>query len=202
MINAIQESIYTIKNLRAPIMGLKFEKKSKSCRFIGKENAAVELAIRTVEDHIPITACGTFSSEDVISTTIGMAMKRSSPTAICKVPNYNFPSATTFWTCLDTINYEALCKNNIALFRDYSYQLLKKGKFYTFAVDEVDDPFYGKIVPENEDFVVGGKQKKSTNFFYRYFTLYVTLRNRRVTLAVFRSKNPGTNCPISSRLLR
>jgi len=170
-------------------MGLKFQKKSESSEFIGKERAALELVLKKIAHHITITPCGTFSTEDILSTTVGMAMKRSSPTAICKNPNHKFPSATTFWKCLTTIEYEELKKNNIALFREYAHQLLTIGKSYTFAIDEVDDCYYGEIVPENEDFVVGGKQKKSTNFFYRFMTLYCTIRHRRVTLAVFPVQN-------------
>jgi len=166
-------------------MGLKFQKKSESSEFIGKERAALELVLKTIGHNITITACGTFSSDDIVSTTVGMAMKRSSPTAICKDPNHKFPSATTFWTCLNTIEYEELKKNNVPLFREYSHQLLKKGKSYTFAIDETDDCYYGEVVPENEDYIVGGKQKKSTNFFYRFMTLYTTIQHRRVTLAVF-----------------
>ncbi|MFH0968636.1 MAG: hypothetical protein V1862_13220 [Methanobacteriota archaeon] len=170
-------------------MGLKFQKKSDSSEFIGKERAALELVLKTISHHITISACETFSSDDIVSTTVGMALKQSSPTATYKVPNYKFPSATTFWTCLNTIKFEELKKNNVALFREYLHQFLKIGESYVFAIDEVDDCFYGEIVPQNEDHVVGGKQKKSTNFFYRYITLYSTIKHRRVTLAVFPVQN-------------
>jgi len=170
-------------------MGVKYKKTSESSEFVGKERATLELAISTITDHITITACGTFTSEEIVSTTIGMAMKRYSPTAICKVPNQKFPSATTFWTCVNTIEYDELLKNNVKLFRDSFHLLLQKGKSYTFAIDEVDDPYYGEKTLENKDFVVGGKSKKSTCFFYRYITLYTTMRNRRVTLAVFPVQN-------------
>jgi len=97
----------------------------------------------------------------------------------------DFPSGTTFRNCIDTIDFESIINNNAALFSEFSHQLLKKGKDYIFAVDEVNDPYYGEKIPENEDFIVGGKQKKSTNYFYSYMSLYVTIRNKRVTLAVF-----------------
>ena len=170
-------------------MGIKYQKLSDSSEFIGKERATLELAISSITDLITILPCGTFTPEDIVSTTVGMAMKRYSPTAICKVPNQKIPSATTFWTCVNTLEYDELLKNSTELFRDSLHQLLKKGESYTFATDEVDDPFYGKKVTENEDFVVGGKPKKSTCFFYRYITLYTTMRNRRVTLAVFPVQN-------------
>jgi putative transposase len=166
-------------------MGSKHQKKSNSCPFRGKEKIAVQAAIDAIGTHITITTCGTFVPEDIIITTIGMSLKQYSPTAICKLPNLKFPSGTTYRTCIDTINFDELIEKNFALFLKSTQQFLTPGRSYTFAIDEVTDPYYGEAVPDNEDFVVGSKQKKSTNYFYAYITIYVTSRNRRVTLAVF-----------------
>ena len=170
-------------------MGSKFQKKSNSCGFKRKEQAALDSAVNAIEKHIPITPCGSFTAKDIAITTVGMAIKQLSPTEMCKLPDLKLPSGTTYRTCTNTIDYDILIENNPSLFQEYARQFIKPGRFYTYAIDEVTEPYYGEIVPENEDFIVGGKQKKSTNYFYSYISLYVTVRNRRVTLAVFPVRN-------------
>jgi putative transposase len=166
-------------------MGSKFQKKSNSSPFKGKERKTVAMAVEAIKGHITIMPCGTFTHEDIITTTVGMALNKSSPTSICKIPDLKFPSSTTYRTCIDTIGYDELMENNASLFLEFAHQFLFKGRHYTFAIDETNDPYYGEKIEENEDFIIGGKQKKSTNYFYSYVSLYVTIRNRRVTLAVF-----------------
>ena len=166
-------------------MGSKFQKKSNNSPFKGKEGRTVKMAVETIKDHITITPCGTFTPEDIITATLGMALNRNSATSFCKIPDLEFPSSTTYRTCTGTIVYEQLVLNNQLLFGAFSDQLLYKGRYYSFAIDETNDPYYGEIVDENKDFIIGGKQKKSTNYFYSYITLYVVIRNIRVTLAVF-----------------
>ncbi|MFH0967315.1 MAG: ISH3 family transposase [Methanobacteriota archaeon] len=190
-----------MKNLPQRFMGYKYQKKSNTCPFRGKEKIALESTIQAVKTHIPITTFGTFISDEIITTTVGMCLKHYSPTEICKTPGINFPSGTTYRNCIDTIDFDTLIKNNPALFSEYSHQILKKGKKYIFAVDEVTDPYYGEKIPENEDFIVGGKQKKSTNYFYSYITLYITIRNRRVTLAVFPVRKSETKVSYIKRFI-
>jgi putative transposase len=74
-------------------------------------------------------------------------------------------------------------------------------RYYIFAVDEVADPYYGEKILENEDFIVGGKLKKSTNYFYSYITLYITIRNKRVTLAVYPVRKSETKVSYIKRFI-
>ncbi len=166
-------------------MGSKFQKKSNNSPFKGKEGQTVEMAIEAINEHITITPCGTFTPDEIVITTLGIALNRDSATSFCKIPEIRSPSSTTYRTCIDTIDYEQLLLNNPFLFGVFSDQLLHKGRYYSFAIDETNDPYYGEIVDENKDFIIGGKQKKSTNYFYSYISIYVVVRNRRVTLAVF-----------------
>lgn len=182
-------------------MGSKHQKKSNNCPFRGKEKIALESTIQAIRTHIPIETCGTFTPDDIITTTVGMCLNKCSPTEVCKIPGTDFPSSTTYRTCLDTLELDTLVTNNVALFSEFSHQFLKKGKHYVFAADEVNDPYYGEKIPENEDFIVGGKQKKSTNYFYSYITLYVTVRNKRVTLAVFPVRKSETKVSYLKRFI-
>ena len=155
-----------MKNRPQRFMVIKYQKKSNTCPFRGKEKKVLDSTIVAVKTHVPITTVGTFSPDEIITTTVGMCLNHYSPTEICKMSGVNFPSGTTYRNCVDTIDFNTLIKDNGALFSEYSHQFLKKGKNYIFAVDEVNDPYYGEKIPENEDFIVGGKQKKSTNYFY------------------------------------
>lgn len=166
-------------------MGSKFQKKSNNSPFIGKEGKTIRMAVGIIKEHITITPCGTFTPDDIIVSTLGMALNRKSATEFCKTPEQMIPSSTTYRTCAGTIEYEELLINNQLIFGAFSDQILHKCRYYSFAIDETNDPYYGEIVDENQDFIIGGKQKKSTNFFYSYITLYVVVRNKRVTLAVF-----------------
>jgi putative transposase len=65
------------------------------------------------------------------------------------------------------------------------YPVLKPGNAYQFAIDFTNDPYYGVTSRENESYIVRSKRKKSTSEFYSYVTLYVTTRDRQLTLAAY-----------------
>lgn len=185
MFYLIGKSIYTIKNPTPPDMGSKFQKKSNISPFKGKEGKTIKVAVEIIKEHVTITPCGTFTSDDIITATLGMALNCKSADSFCKIPDLKIPSSTTYRTCANTIEYDDILLNNQLIFAAFSDQILHKYRYYSFAIDETNDPYYGEIVDENVDFIIGGKQKKSTNYFYSYISLYVVVRNTRVTLAVF-----------------
>ena len=62
-------------------------------------------------------------------------------------------------------------------------------------------PYYGKPSQEEEDYIYRSQAKNGTCSFYAYATLYVILKNKRVTLAVIGVKNNYTSVAIISYLL-
>ncbi len=63
--------------------------------------------------------------------------------------------------------------------------ILQPGRAYMFAIDYMNDPYYGSAVLENEGYVIRSQLKKSTDDFYSYVTVYAITRNRQVTLVVY-----------------
>lgn len=167
-------------------MGSKFQKKSNNSPFIGKEGKTIRMAVGIIKEHITITPCGTFTPDDIIVSTLGMALNRKSATEFCKTPEQMIPSSITYRTCAGTIEYEELLINNQLIFGAFSDQILHKCRYYSFAIDETNDPYYGEIVDENQDFDIGGKQK-SRQIFFILILPTSCYRNKRVTLAVFLS---------------
>jgi len=72
-----------MKNLAQRFMGYKHQKKVNNCPFSGKEKFALESGIQAIKTHITITPVGTFSPDDIITTTVGMCLKHISPTEMC-----------------------------------------------------------------------------------------------------------------------
>ena len=67
--------------------------------------------------------------------------------------------------------------------------ILPKGKKCIFAIDSTDDPYYGEIVPQNREYVIGSRLKKSTSTFYRYISLYLIEGERKLTLSMLPVRN-------------
>lgn len=97
----------------------------------------------------------------------------------------NAPCETSLRYHLKKLDMDELEEKSAAIFAHTIHQVLEPGNAYQFAIDYTNDPYYGKTTDENESYVLGSKRKQSTNEFYSYVTLYVTTRNRQLTLAVY-----------------
>ena len=76
-------------------------------------------------------------------------------------------------------------QKNTTILAHSIHHVLKSGNAYQFAIDYTNDPYYGTASAENEPFIIQSKRKKSTNESYSHVTLYVTIRDRQMTLAVY-----------------
>jgi len=84
---------------------------------------------------------------------------------------------------LEKYDIETLCEIGETLVQRSCCNMLKPGKAYTLAIDETDDPYYGNDKKTNE-YVVGGKTKKSTNTFYRYIAVVIATDIEKFTLGI------------------
>lgn len=85
---------------------------------------------------------------------------------------------------ISKLNMEHLEKKNMEILAEIVLPLVPIDKPHEFSMDFTDDPYYGKVTPENEEYVVGGKYKKSTKWFYRYASLYLVYRDIKITVAI------------------
>jgi putative transposase len=76
---------------------------------------------------------------------------------------------------------------------DSQNTLLGSGKSFHFAIDFINDPYYGEIVNANENYVIKSKMEVSTTKFHSYFSLYIVTKGQRLTLAVFPTKKGVPN---------
>ncbi len=95
------------------------------------------------------------------------------------------PCETSFRYHLKKLALDALEQKSTAILTHFIHHILKPGSAYQFAIDYINDPYYGTTSSENESYIVRSKRKKSTNKFYSYVILYVTTRDRQMTLAVY-----------------
>jgi Transposase DDE domain len=137
---------------------------------------------------------------DILGTTVGMAVEQKSIHSLQQIVS-NTPKEGTFWYHLDKVDIDWLELINSSLLTDPVLDTIPKDRPYIFAIDFTDDPYYGKEVEVNEDFVVGGERKKSTNWFYRYASLYLINGDRKYTISVVPTKKNTTPVMYVKRLL-
>ena len=142
------------------------------------------LVLRIFLQMIPIRTQGKWKARNIFGCLIGMCAEGQSRHSIQNIVS-KIPSETSLKHHLKKITMEILLKLNVAVLTSRVLEILPKNKPLIFAIDYTDDPYYGKMVQENEDYVIRGKPKKSTTTFYRYGTLYVMFRDRKFTLSLF-----------------
>jgi putative transposase len=90
---------------------------------------------------------------------------------------------------LKKLDMEQIKDVNYHFLVDPIQDILPKGKKCIFAIDSTDDPYYGEIVPQNREYVIGSRLKKSTSTFYRYISLYLIEGERKLTLSMLPARN-------------
>ena len=153
--------------------GLKNEITPKDC---------FEPVLKSLEEFIPIEVKGQWTQQDIHSVLIAMAAECQSIHSIQDLV-IKRPAETTLRYHLAKVKMEWLQEINSMLLINAVMDIIPTKKPCIIAVDYTDDPYYGEKIPQNENFVVGGQLKKSTNSFFRYATLYLIHNDIKLTLA-------------------
>ena len=132
--------------------------------------------------HLELPVRNTKIKKRVLHSIIAMSSERLSVHSLQSMENVL--SETSMRHHLSKFSMQEL-ENKAADLLLHPLDLLTKGKAYDFAIDVTLDPYYGKVTPENEKYILRGKRKKSTTRFYGYITLYTINRREKVTLAAF-----------------
>lgn len=138
--------------------------------------------LRSLERYVSIKTQGEWEQKDIYQCLIGMASERLSIHSFQNIASKR-PCETSMWYHLGKLNMDHIIDVNNLILMEEVLDILPKGKKYMFAIDYTDDPYYGIINQLNQDYVVGDRPKKSTTTFYRYITLYLVERDRKITLA-------------------
>ena len=152
----------------------KVELKSKKC---------IDYVLQPLKDHVTIRINDSLTCEDIFRTVVNMAVNKISVHSVSK--HYqNVACETSLLYHLKKLDIEKLIQSNEKILLQELIKTLKTGKSYEFAIDLTDDPYYGKIDSSNEEYIISGQAKKSTNSFYSYISLYITNKNERFTVSV------------------
>ena len=129
--------------------------------------------------HISLLRITRTKPDIVFNAAIIMAGINESASGITHIRD-NLPSNTTLLKEFHALEYEKLLKTSSDILWESAGHIIRKRQKYSFAIDATMDPYYGN--KENQA-IIGGQNKHSTNYFYGYITLAVTDKGRRLTLA-------------------
>lgn len=141
-------------------------------------------AVAALDQHLTIPIHGKLTQTDLFQALVGMAAMQQSIHSITGLLEH-VPGETSFRYHLKKLDMDELEEKSAAILTHTVHRVLKPGNAYQFAIGSTNDPYYEKTSDENESYILRSKRKQSTNEFYSYVTLYVTTRDRQVTLAVY-----------------
>jgi len=137
---------------------------------------------RIVSNHISFPKVGRTDSNSILEGCVALSSCNASISGFGKMYN-GLPSHTTCLNRLHQLDLEELMRQSSAILAEPAMKILKSGRSYYFAIDKTDDPYYGEREGKYASYVVGGKRKASTNYFYTYMTISVVNKGKHFTLA-------------------
>ena len=137
----------------------------------------------TIRNHITFPAIGRTDPNVILEGCVALSCFNASISGFGKMYR-GLPSHTTCLNTLHQLDLEELMGQSSAILAEPAMKVLKKGRSYSFAIDKTDIPYYGDREGRYAPYVVGGKRKASTNYFYAYMTISVVDKNNHFTLAV------------------
>jgi len=137
----------------------------------------------TISHHITFPAIGRTDPNVILEGCVALSCYNASISGFGKMYK-GLPSHTTCLNTLHQLDLEELVRQSSAILAEPAMKVLKKGRSYYFAIDKTDIPYYGDREGRYAPYVVGGKRKASTNYFYAYMTLSIVDKNKHFTLAV------------------
>ena len=140
-------------------------------------------ALQNLEKFIPIDTQGKWKQKQIHTCSLGMAAERLSIHSVQDMVK-NIPTETPLRNHLAKLRIDELLDINHLLLTNKLLDGIPRDIPIRLAFDETDDPYYGEITEENEEYVIGSKVKRSTTTFYRYHTLYLILGDWKITLYV------------------
>jgi putative transposase len=143
----------------------------------------IDTVLKSLTDNITININGSLTCKDLFYAAICMAVENSSVHSMSK--HYQeIPCETSTRYHLKKLDLEELIRLNEKILLQDPIATLNPEKKYEFAIDITNDPYYGETDRSNENYVIRGQAKKSTNSFYSYISLSIINKNERFTISV------------------
>lgn len=134
------------------------------------DRSTLASVVRTISNHILFPAIGRTDPNIILEGCVALSCCNTSISGFGKMHN-GLPSHTTCLNTLHQLDLEELMSQSSAILAEPAMKVLKKGRSYSFAIDKTDIPYYGDREGKYAPYVVGGKRKASTNYFYAYMTI-------------------------------
>jgi hypothetical protein len=165
------------------------------------DDVIVKEAQRRLQTSLPMHWEGNwYNAMDAWMTLIAAAGMGASMAAVCR-EGQQAPSDNTLRDKLgeqgwDDPLIETACNDLLA---QSVRQCTWHGQF-PVVIDLHEEPFYGKVPPDDPDVIRRGKAKAGTTSFHTFATAYVSRRHRRFTLALTRVRAHESMLAVADRL--
>lgn len=136
---------------------------------------------RIIEDNITFPSGMRNDSLDILKACIAMASINGSISGYSRCHN-GLPSHTTCLNTLHQLDTSELNLQSSNMLMAAGKDVIRKGQKYTFAIDKTQDPYYGERDNGPDSPITGGKNKKSTNYFFTYLTMSIVDQGCHLTL--------------------
>jgi len=148
-----------------------------------REKNARHLDIITgiVNDHITFPPGPRNDTQVILKGCVAMASCKGSISGYSRRHD-GFPSHTTCLKTLHQLNMDEMIRQSADMLIHAGRNVISRGQTYKFAIDKTQDPYYGKHDNAPNSYIVGGKSKKSTNYFFTYLTMSIIDQGRHLTL--------------------
>jgi len=159
----------------------KSKKKPKSIK--NRENTAIHMdaIIEIVNARITFPTCKMDDSQIILRGCVAITSCKGSISGYSK-SHVGLPSHTTCLKTLSQLSMNEMIQQSTYMLRDAGKNVIHKGQAYRFAIDKTQDPYYGKHDTAPDSYIVGGKSKDSTNYFFTYLTMSIMDQGRHLTL--------------------
>ncbi len=132
-------------------------------------------------DHVTLPKSQRIDTQNIIHACVAIAGSRDSISGF-QYMHHGLPSHTTCLNVLHKLDVNELVEQSSNMLISSAKRVIRQGHKYTFAIDIVKEPYYGQRDGEYSNYIVGGKRKASTNYFFGYLTLYICDNAHRITL--------------------
>jgi len=156
-------------------MGLKL---NGNCK---KNNRHLNAICDIITGHITVLAGTGNDPQVIVKGCIAIASCKGSISGYTQLHG-GLPSHTTSLKILHHLDMDEMVRQSSDMLLQAGKNVIRPGQMYTFAIDKTQDPYYGKRDNAPDSYIVGGKNKKSTNYFFTYLTMSIVDQGRHLTL--------------------
>ncbi len=141
-------------------------------------------AVAALDQHLTIPIQSSLTQTGLFRELVGMATMSQSVHLITRLLE-QVSCETSFCYHLKKLAIDNLEQKNNAILTSLISHALKSGNAYRFAIDYTNDLYYGTTSAENEPFIIEANASNRQPSSYSHVTLYMTTRDRQMTLAVY-----------------